>query len=351
MRIKGKNSIGVVVIGAGGVSNTYLSFFSDHPETRLVAVADPNPAVRARVKETYPVQITSDYTDVLQREDIQLAVVCVPHHLHHPIVTDCLRAGKHVICEKPIAISLQEADDMMQTARECNRKLFVTLNMRFTAWARQLRKVLNEKTVGDIFMARAAYLGYETERLSDPNHWKGTLDQAGGGVLLDGGYHVVDLMNSWLGRATAVCAVGGQYVINCPHKGEDNIALLVEYESGAVGNLTISFTCCLPGCVREPTLIVESNLYATECSINTHYSWDTVQLKQYVEYLGKDTRQFFDLADKTAQSHCEHFLNCLIDPSKPDTTLLDARNALAVVEAAYKSLKTGRKCPVDWKTA
>ena len=261
-------TLGVMVVGAGGISGSYLDYFTRAEHTKLIAIADPSPQVRGCMAQKYKtVLIVSDYKEVLNRKDINMVVVCTPHNLHCPIVMDALRAGKDVICEKPIAISVSQADEMIDMAQSCGKRLFVALNMRFEKTSRKIKDILSNQLLGRVFMTHSAFLGYELKRMADPTNWKANLIEAGGGVLLDGGYHVVDLMNYWIGRAKYVQSMGGRLVVDLPQKGEDNVNLLVEYDNGVIANIEASFTVCNKGCNREPTVILEHKFYGTAGSL------------------------------------------------------------------------------------
>jgi predicted dehydrogenase len=343
---------GVLLIGTGAVAVPYLKFAHENEHLKLVAIADPNATARKEAEEKYgPVVSVSDYKEVIDRPDIDLVIVCTPHFLHHSMVTSALNAGKHVICEKPIAITLAEADEMLDAAARNKKMFLVTMNMFFNPWAIGIRRLLGEKKLGKVFMAQSSYLGYEVARLRDPRDWKGDLQKAGGGVLLDGGYHIIYTMNSWMGEAKSVQMTGGQYVIGQPHKGEDNAALLVEYEGGAIGNLIVSFTVCSPGCHEQPTLHLEHNLWGTDGSVHSLYHWDPIGgLSQCLEFCQpREGMQSIDLKAISTSGHLPHYIACLAQGTTPQTTALDARNALAVVEAAYASMKTGKKQPVNWR--
>lgn len=296
-----------------------------------------------------PKLLLSDYREGLCREDIDLVVICTPHHLHHAMAIDALKAGKHVICEKPMAISVQEADEMIDAASHHNRKLFVMLNMRLWPEHRKLKEMITDNVIGQVFMAKASYLGYEFDRLDDPNDWKGDLCKAGGGVLIDGGYHLVDLVNSCLGKACYVQAAGGQYIINATNKGEDNISLMIEYAGGAVANLQISFTACNYGCHIEPTLMMDQSFLGSDGSLFCHYGWDTVDIRKGLELVRPNARETLNLDGIAEHVQCGHFVNCLQTGEHPIVTCLDARNTTAVVEAAYESLRSGRRTPVNWR--
>jgi len=343
--------MGVLVVGCGEVSKGHLKYIHDDARLKLVAVADPNEESLRSANDNYsPQMAVADYKEVLNRDDIDTVMVLAPHYLHHSMVLESLRSGKHIFCEKPLAMSLKEADDMINTAKACGKELLVMLNMRFTPWARKIKKLLDNKRIGRVFMARSAYLGYEVERLADTKHWKGDLKKAGGGVLLDGGYHIVDLMNSWLGRAKSVSAVGGQYVIEAEGKGEDNISLLIEYENGAAATLQVSFTTIIPGCDKEPTLVLEHSFMGTEGTIYSDYSWNPIEgLVQHLEVVSIKGKNAVALDSVEPLNQLDHFISCIANGASPIVTALDARNALAVVEAAYESIKTGIKVNINWR--
>ena len=347
----GQEQMGVLVIGCGGAAKGHLKAIHENTRLKLIAVADPNEDSLQWTKENYaPTLAVSNYKEALDRDDIDIVMVLAPHYLHHIMVLDSLRSGKHVLCEKPISISVWEADEMIDTAKECGKELFVMLNNRFSPSARVTRELLDSEQIGRIFMARSGYFGYEVERLADMSHWKGDLKKAGGGVLVDGGYHIVDLMNGFLGPARTVSAEGGQLVIEAEGKGEDNISLLIEYENGATATLQVSFTMILPGCDKEPTLAMEHSFLGTNGTIYSNYSWNPIEgLAQHLDVVSTQGRKSVALDSVEPLNQLDHFISCIVDGTSPLVSALDARNASAVVEAAYESIKTGTKVKVDWR--
>ena len=340
--------IGVLVVGLGFVAGGYLEHFSRSNRTCPVIGADLDPDARQRATASYGLDASIErYQDGLDRDDIHLVVVCTPHHLHHPIVTEALRAGKDVICEKPIAISTEEADQMIDLAAQLGRTLLVSLDMRYGPDALKLQQLIRCDTLGRIFWARASYLGYETTRFGDPTNWRGDLERAGGGVLLDGGYHVVDLLNTYLGPAKSVQAQGGRLVVEAANKGEDNVGLLVEYESGAIADLVASFTTRNVGCDEAPTLFLSMDLSGTDGTVFSGY--DSTRLKRHFDVVTTTKREEIDLSSIDAPAKNDHFLDCVTKGETPLATALEARNAVAVVEAAYESMRTGSRVMVAWR--
>jgi predicted dehydrogenase len=341
-----EDKLGTLIIGGGGVSQSYLDYFQGNESAPLVAVADPNPDIQEHVRKTYPgTEVIADYRELLGRDDIDLVVVCTPHNLHHSMVTRSLKAGKHVICEKPIAISVAEADDMIECAEKCGRKLFVGLNMRYDPRHQTIARALKENVLGRVFLARTSYMGYEVKRFADPDNWKGDLERAGGGVLLDGGYHVVDLLNMLFGRAKSVQACGGRLVIETEGKGEDNVLLQIEFESGVVASLYASFTVRNAGCDDEPTLGLQLDLFGTKASLYSSYDSPT----RHVELNIKGHEETRDLDVVPVPEIKTDFIESIRTGSDTLVTAVDARNALAVVEAAYASLRDGGRVAVNWR--
>lgn len=344
-----EDKIGTLVVGGGWVSQiSYLDYFYNNESAPLVAIAEPNPDTQEHLKKTYPdTLVTDDYEGLLDRDDVQLVIICTPHNLHHPMVTRALKAGKHVICEKPIAVSVAESDEMIECARECGKKLFVGLNMRYDPRNQAIAQLMQDGQLGKVFLARVNYMGYEVKRFEDPNNWKGDLKRAGGGVLLDGGYHIVDLLNMYFGRAKSVQASGGRLVIGTEGKGEDNALLQIEFESGIVASLFASFTIRNVGCDDEPTLILGFDFFGTEASLFGSYDSPTRESK--LDLISHDGRRAIDIANVTVPEIKADFLASIRTDSTPLVTAMDARNAVAVVEAAYASMSDGGRVNVDWK--
>ena len=153
-----------MVVGAGKVAAMYLDYFSTNGNHSLVIIAETNTNAAEAAEMRYrPKLLLSDYREGLCREDIDLVVICTPHHLHHDMAIDVLEAGKHVFCEKPMGISVQEADEMIDAASHHNHELFVMLNMRSWHEHRKLKELIADNVIGRVFMIRASYLGYESE--------------------------------------------------------------------------------------------------------------------------------------------------------------------------------------------
>jgi predicted dehydrogenase len=329
-------SIGVGVIGLGIMGRGYVQAFTEDPRTRVVAIADaiPGPLQAMQKEHDLPVA-TTDYHQLITHPDVDLVVVSTPHCDHFPMVIAALQAGKHVICEKPLAVNAEQAKQMIDLAEECQRQLFVGLNMRAVAQLQTVKKALDAGRIGRPFMARIAYLGNETKRMNDPNNWKGSYDKAGGGVLLDGGYHVIDIMNMFFGQPHQVSGVCSRAVVQASNKAEDNAIITMAYDHGLLAEVTASFTVLGENSKGEATLRLRVDVFGTQgCLWAEYYSHSGLgwQIKLST---GDDT---IDLPVEPYEpsSLPKHFIDCLTSGAQPIVTAADALRVQQIVDTIYQ---------------
>lgn len=333
-RKQGKLRVGIV--GLGVMSGGYLRLTSgEEPRLELAGIADSNEDALARVAAEYkaPIQ-TTEYHQLLIGDAVDIIVVATPHYLHHPIVMDALAAGKDVICEKPLAMNAAEAREMIAAARTSGRKLLVGLNMRTGAAFRTIETVMKQGRLGDIFMAKISYHGHEMERMIDPDNWKGSKTLAGGGVLLDGGYHVIDIMNMLLGAPQSVRAICKKSLIQTPNKAEDNAVLLIEYPNDRIGQVTASFTIKNQASKKEPTLGLRLEVYGSEGSAWAEYrshngqGWNATIIENDIE-------KPLIIEPYQPDWISRHLFECILDDTEPIVTAEDALKVHEIVDQAY----------------
>jgi predicted dehydrogenase len=282
---------------------------------------------------------------MLEQKDLDLVVVATPHHLHLPNVIDSLQAGKHVFCEKPLAMNAAEADQMIATAKKVGRQLFAVQTQRSSPPFRRLKKIITETDMGRIVGGTIGYLGCEVVRMSDTSSWKGTLAQAGGGVLLDGGCHVIDLCNWYFGNPKSVMAQ-----LHTPEgwnqkKGETTASVLIEYDNGAIAQVFVSFEARLPGSFSEATLKIGADIYFEEGSASAEYAYfGKYGPRTSVRYVARgDEEHNVQPTAEDGINYSQSVLDCLLRGAKPVVTPEEARQAVAVAECAYKSAKEGKR--------
>jgi len=331
----------VGVIGTGVVAAHHMSAYAAHPATRIVALTSIDPARRtALAKEFEIAKVTDDYRAVLDDEEIDLVDICLPHDLHHRVVLEAVRAGKHVILEKPIALTIEQADEMISAAEHGGQRFFVSLNQRFVPSHRKAKELIDSGVLGKPFLAIGVVIGDEYARMNQPDNWKGTWDRAGGGALADTGTHVVDLMHWYFGEATAVVACIERLVVEAENKADDNACGIIEFENGAVASIVVTYSA-LGSPWTETKEIV-----GTKGSIRFTNAVDSA----VYHYVDKKTDPRLIEVERAAewwgasvQASVRHLVDCLVNDKIPEVTPRDARRTLKTVLALYESARTGKR--------
>lgn len=214
----------------------------------LVGVATSRPETVAKAKaEGGFAFATTDWRELVTSPEVDIVHVCAPDHLHHPIASAALEAGKHVYCEKPLTRTVAEAEDLCARAQTAGRVAQIAFQMRFGSAVQAARRLIREGALGDITSFRFTYLHSGYEDPDRPLTWRLDAARAGGGVLYDLGSHAIDLITYLLGRPQRVMGLTRTFIKERPEAkgsprrvpvGVDDVALaMLETEAGAVGLL------------------------------------------------------------------------------------------------------------------
>jgi UDP-N-acetyl-2-amino-2-deoxyglucuronate dehydrogenase len=241
-----QTTFGVGVVGAGRVFEQHARACAElGPRVRLLAIADVDEAQLRRATSRHFVPFAyRDYRQLLDRTDVDVVAVCTPPAFHEPIVVDALEAGKFVICEKPLAHTLEAADRIVAAARRYPGRLTTVFQFRYLPEVRRTRWLLEQGHLGRPLFGRfSRYARFETPgrrakpgKVSKPGKeradWWGRWDVAGGGVVLTQLIHDLDLMCHLFGKPTEVTAVID--TLKERIESEDTSAATVRFESGAL---------------------------------------------------------------------------------------------------------------------
>lgn len=232
--------IRIAIVGTGTIANAHVQAYLKQKERCVVAaMADIVPGKAAKMSETYGLNAAccEDYHDVLAREDVDLVDVCTPPYVHAAISIDALRAGKNVVCEKPMAASLEECDAMLRARDESGKLLSVIAQNRFRRPIRDLKAVLDSGLAGAVRHVQVDSFWWRGHCYYDL-WWRGTWEKEGGGCTLNHAVHHIDMLCWMMGLPEKVTAV----LANVAHDNaevEDLSAAILQYP-GALGQLTAS---------------------------------------------------------------------------------------------------------------
>jgi predicted dehydrogenase len=315
-------------------------------DVEVAAIADPNEEAREALGRQFPdAWLAADYEDLLTCEDVDALDVCLPHDMHEPAVLAAFRAGKDVLLEKPIALTLDQADRMIQASKDAGRQFYVLLNQRFFPPHRVVKEKLDSGEHGRPFLAMAQLMGDELARMNLAEHWKGTWQRSGGGALMDTGTHITDLMLWWFGRPRTVSCAWGRYVVEGEHKADDNVSVTLGYED-MLAQYVVSYS------VASDPWREDKWFYFNDCSLRVAADLDE-PLR-----IGRDRQppEPVEVPPMTGWPNwfagsvgacLDHFLDVLAGKRKPDFGPEAARDALAIVLLAYESAAKSKIMELD----
>jgi predicted dehydrogenase len=316
------------LIGSGGIAARHASAYHRYPERgRLCAVADIA-TDRARVVAMGTgAAVYADYRRLLRDEAVDAVDICLPHHLHAAAIMDAVRHGKHVLCEKPLCLSLHDAERIARAVDEAGVTLMCVHNRLFEPVAVKARTLLAEGLLGRIYQVRATDCFVNDAGL-DELTWRARVATCGGGELIDTGYHPAYLVLALAGGTPVeVVAMTSRHRLSFL-EGEDSAQVLVRFDNAVVGQITTSWAYQAPDCYEHFSAAGErGTLYATRTRL-------TYQLAGRAPVILP-----FDKGNGI-EAAILHFADCLATGTRPQQTHRDGAQVLAVILAAYESQAT-----------
>ncbi|MEV0720272.1 Gfo/Idh/MocA family oxidoreductase [Asanoa sp. NPDC050611] len=231
-------TVNVAVVGTGRIARVHAEAYRHVSGARLTTCTDPNTAAAEAFAKDYGLRISDGLDKILQDDTIDAVLLASPNAVHADQTIQALRAGKHVFCQKPISLTLADADRVVEAAADSDRILQHGFMLRFTPPLPGLKQRLADGELGDPIAARAAVFGWEPT-----NDW--FYDPAqGGGVILDTLVHFGDLVQWLFGPAATVYTAGGAYVLEGAkrHRSPDNATVTVTHETGVVTSMYVTWT-------------------------------------------------------------------------------------------------------------
>ena len=323
------------IIGAGRIAHIMSDAYRQLAEARLVAVADIVRAASERLaaKCNIPL-ICENYRDLLASDGVDAILVCVPTHLHEEVVLAAAQAGKHIFCQKPMALTVEQCVRMTEAAEAKDLVLQVGFMLRFTPPFAEVKESIESGEIGDLIAIRSAVFGWlpNDEWFYDP--------QRGGGVLIDTIIHSFDLFRWYAGDVDTLFASGGAYVLEGAKKYNtpDNVMCSFRFKNKAMGSLYGTWTSGY----GDKTLEV----YGTNGSI-------------FIDLMTKQGGNIFIKHRSSEQSRpngwtnlgvlwrygyqgeAEQFVSCILGRSPPRATGGDAIEAQKLAVLADRSIRTG----------
>lgn len=244
----------VAVIGCGSISIMHLDSIIALDEAELVAVCDIKQGLADSIAEKYNTKAYYDYNKMLDLERLDAVHICLPHYLHTSVACDCFKKGVHVISEKPMSISYDDALNAVESAEKANLKYGIIFQCRYNTPSMLVKQRITEGKLGKVKCGRTTLTWYRPNDYYNNSDWKGTWNKEGGGVIIDQAIHSLDLAN-WMIDSSPIEIQSTLSNRNHPSMMvEDTGEGIIKYENGAI----LSFYAMNNYLVDEP---IEIRLY------------------------------------------------------------------------------------------
>jgi predicted dehydrogenase len=348
--MKQPTTFNVAVLGAGAIGLDHIASFQKHASARVIALVETSPERGRSAADTYGIpDLYADYREVLRRADVHIVSIALPNHLHAPVALAALKAGKHVMLDKPIATSARDAARLAAEARRRRRLLMVGQNQRFTPAVQTLRQMVERGVLGEVYHAKAMWL--RRSGIPRIGSWYTRKKLAGGGCTYDIGVHVLDQTLYLMGEFTATSVFGQMSAKfgprglgNCswgrgeidPRKTfdvEDASIALIRLRSGRTVQLETSWARHQAVDDINGTQLFGTDAGATTSPLQLFHSGRRGYCVESIE----------PLPPRVNPNRMVHFINVLLGQEKLHVPPAESVKVQRILDAIYRSAATGRE--------
>jgi len=344
MPAKGKVKVGI--IGSQFEAQIHAESFKIMPdEAEVVAVASPTPGNASKLAKQYNIpRVFTDYREMLKEKDIEMVTIAAPNYLHAQMTIDIAGAGKHVVCEKPLCMTLEEAEVMIETCRNKGVLLMYAEELFFTPKYVKAKQMADEGAFGKVYMVK------QCEKHFGPHAgWFWDVSKSGGGVFMDMGCHGIAFCYWFLNRPRikSVYCQMGTYIHGDKTRGEDSSICIIEFEGGAIGLIEDSWA---RRGGMEDRIEVYGEGGVTYADLHMGNALPTYSEYGYGYAVEKAPSTkgwtypvFEELWNYGFPQEMQHFARCVRGKEKPIATGEDGRVVQQVLYAGYQSAGAGKK--------
>lgn len=336
----------VAILGAGFIADIHIeSYHRFVPEAEVVAVYARNIDKAKAFSEKHHVKKFYDnLDDIIQNSGCEVIDICLPNFLHHEATLKAAVAGKHIIIEKPLSVTLEEADEMIDACKKAGVKLMYAEELCFAPKYERARQMVNEGAIGDIYMLK------QSEKHSGPHSdWFYDINLSGGGVLMDMGCHAFAWFRWMLKNAKAKSVYASMSTVLHKErtKGEDNSVVIVEFENGVTAVAENSWA--KHGGMDDKSEVhgtggvIYADLFMGNASIAYSKSGYGYALEKADTTVGWTFPVFEEAFNQGYPHELKHFIECVQQNKDPLVTGDDGRAVLEIIYAAYASAGEGKK--------
>ena len=335
--------LGVGIIGCGAVAEEYVKAFKKDERSEIRALVSRNRTNAERYRDRHGLDcaIEPDAAQMLRRKDTDIVVVCTPHNQHTKYAVAAAEAGKHIIIEKPVAITLEDMRKQQQAVKKTGIKTLVSFVLHWNPLLMTIDRLITQGVFGNIFMVEVDYMHriWTTAEQS----WYASR-QRSGTAILTGGCHAIDALR-WFARSRVKQVCAYQVKTENPIEYPGTISVNIEFEDGKIGRSTTTFDAQMPYRFNIGVYGTEGTIRNNEIFAPKLFDGQNDFMK--IPCILPDNA---DVAHHPFVGEVSHFLDCIIADKRPYPDLEDAAQTHTVCFAADLSAESGRPvaiCELD----
>lgn len=336
----------VAILGAGFISDIHMeSYHRFVPDAQVIAVYTRRVEKAKSFAEKHNIEKWYDDLDeIINNSGCDVVDICLPNYLHADATLKASAAGKHIIIEKPLCVTLEEADAMLAACKEAGVKLMYAEELCFAPKYERVRQMVNEDAIGAIYMLK------QSEKHSGPHaDWFYDINLAGGGVLMDMGCHGIGWFRWMLKntKAISVYATMATVLHKDRTRGEDNSVVIIDFENGVTAVLENSWAkhggmddkCEVHGSGG----VIYADLFMGNAAIAYSKNGYGYAMEKADTTVGWSFPIFEEVFNQGYPHELKHFIDCVRNDQQPLITGEDGRAVLEIIYAAYASAAQGKK--------
>lgn len=340
--------LGIGVIGLGMGENMFQVNKDPVSKMEVRGLCDVDKELLSTYSKKYNIKFTTtDYRDLLVRDDIHIIGIFSPDHLHGEQAIASLKAGKHVICTKPMVTTLKDCEEIVKLVDKTGLKFFVGHTMRFTPEFLNVKKLHDDGDLGEIIFAESHYVD-DARAMGKSTPWRLTVPQD---FMFGGASHPIDVLRWFLGDVEEVHVYANKSGMIKGYPIEDNFLINLKFPNGKIARLLAAY-----GIVHPPMPQMGLELYCTKASVKSDYS----------DFLGGHIRIVFDKMlehretvmnfppvtegryglGKAVRSYMAHFEDCILNDKQPSPDAREGAKTISTGVSGWESVKTGKPVKV-----
>lgn len=343
------------IIGCGKVGDFHAKAFANLPLSQFTAVCDANIERAKEFAARYGVKAYADVTEMCLKEKLDVVSVCTPHPIHKNPAVAAANCGCNVLIEKPLAASLEDCDEIINTQQRNNVTVGTMVQRRFYRPCMRIKKAIDDGKLGKPVLGMVTMLGWRDEAYYKSDAWRGTWEGEGGGVLVNQAPHQLDLLLWYMGEVDEVYGVWKN--LNHPYiEVEDTAVAIVKFKNGGVANIVVSNS-------QNPALYGKVHIFgengaaagvqtdggamfiagmSTIAEPPVNDLWTVAGEENQLPIWKQEDSDFFLSVDSMYHYHGEQiqdFLSAIANGTKPLVDAFEGRRTVELITAIYRSTK------------